>query len=303
MTKTLMTLLSMSTNDLAKQLSKKTEYTDGKSNYFFFPGSSNILLMAHIDTVNKYDYRPRPVKLSDKIINQDKYPVGGDDRVGVYYCLKYHFDRGVNVLLTNHEETGGAGMAKFIQDLPSLGYLKDIDLIVTVDRAGVGHYVAYDLLPEWVDPFLADNGLIDRQGSWSDCQMLTDATDIPSVNVACGYYGNHTRMEVIDIADFKKTKVYLDAILQTAGEILDYKLDWGETIVDEFAEDIWDYRHKTDSKLANGYHVYDTWYDHVPAAKRRVKKIAGGVKKINKAKKNKVIKRSGVKPKDPAPKQ
>lgn len=229
--KNLKKLLSMSSNQLAEKLTKTTNCTDGE-NYFYYAGQGNILFTAHIDTVNLPDYKAKPVQLKDCLINSDTMPIGGDDRVGVYYGFKYHYKNNVPLLLTNYEETGGMGMHKFVKDIiiPDPTILSDIDLIVAIDRAGVGHYVTYDDTPLWLDEYMEDTGLIERQGTWCDCQILSDAIDVHSINIACGYYRNHTRMESIDLSDLKKTATYLDNILAMAGDIPEYKEKYGERI-------------------------------------------------------------------------
>lgn len=263
--KNLKKLLSMSSEQLAEQLTNKADITDGE-NYFYFSGQGNVLFMAHIDTVNQPEYKAQPVLLKDCIINKDKQPIGGDDRVGVYYGLKYNHKKNVPLLLTNYEETGGLGMHKFVEDfiIPDPTMFLEFDLIVSIDRAGVGHYVTYDSLPNWLDEFMTDSGLIERQGTWSDCQILSDHIDRPSINIACGYHNNHTRMEFIDLADLKKTAIYLDNILALSNEIPEYVLKYGNGVK---------------------YPIFDSWYSDYPITTRKKKK-----KKKVKSKKVKTMK-------------
>lgn len=196
----LINVLSLSTNQVVKKLSPLADVTD-KDNYFYFDGAGDILLTCHIDTVNNPDYNPIPALLKDCIINYDSMPLGGDDRNGLLIAGIFHDKINTPFLATNYEETGGHGMFEFISMLRKnkslFSKFQQYKLILSIDRHGNNHYVEYLPNPEWIED-LTDTVKLEKQyGTWSDCQKLSDCLDIPCINISCGYYNEHTRIETV----------------------------------------------------------------------------------------------------------
>ena len=133
----------------------------------FIDRGSDVLLVAHLDTVKK----PKWKKLTNNIL----YASGLDDRLGCFLACKLSGELGIDLLLTDHEERGGTtGMFQT---------LKGYNWIAEFDRGGAD-VVTYDLdCPEFLDAldefFTVGNGL------YSDiCSMDTIAC---CVNVGIGY--------------------------------------------------------------------------------------------------------------------
>ncbi len=133
----------------------------------FIDRGSDVLLVAHLDTVKK----PKWKKLTNNIL----YASGLDDRLGCFLACKLSEGLGIDLLLTDHEERGGTtGMFQT---------LKDYNWIAEFDRGG-GDAVTYDLdCPEFLDALDEFFGV--EHGLYSDiCSMDTTAC---CVNIGIGY--------------------------------------------------------------------------------------------------------------------
>ncbi len=125
--------------------------------------------------------------------------LGGDDRVGIYiieYLLKQNPD--IGVLFTDFEESGGIGAKSFCRE-----YDGDFEYeaLIQVDRAGINHYVNYHPISKQLEIYLNNIGLKREHGSFSDISILSPYFNIDAINIACGYYKEHTCNEFININD------------------------------------------------------------------------------------------------------
>ncbi len=143
--------------------------------YAFKDNNSNVLLVAHCDTV-------QPVRLDD----ETKHRVTGagfDDRLGIAMCDRLASELSCDVLITDHEEIGRSTASN--ADIP----LERYNLIIGLDREGTD-VVTYDIdSPEWLEA-LEDYWHIGH-GSFSDIVALSDRIDTCMVNVGTGHYGAH----------------------------------------------------------------------------------------------------------------
>lgn len=133
----------------------------------FIDRGSDVLVMAHLDTVQK----PKWNKLSHNIL----YASGLDDRLGCFLANQIAEELGLDLLLTDHEERGGTtGMFQT---------LKDYNWIAEFDRGGAD-VVTYDLdCPEFLDALDEFFGV--EQGLYSDICSLD--TTVCCVNIGIGY--------------------------------------------------------------------------------------------------------------------
>jgi hypothetical protein len=134
--------------------------------------------------------------------------LGADDRAGVYGLLmaaKTAASMGValpTLVFTDQEETGGVGVKTLLED--KILNTDSINLFVEMDRKGCNEYVFYSWsLPKAVKKYVRSFGYNESKGSYSDITDITDDTGIPSVNVSCGYYNQHTESEVLHVDELE----------------------------------------------------------------------------------------------------
>ena len=192
-------------------------------NFMFAPGTLPVLIIAHADTVHENKWS------KDREGNVDVFHdeaegvlwspqgVGGDDRCGV---LAIHKLLSVGfrpwVLITSGEERGCIGAKAFCEDYSNYMASKSktaeekktfnmdhLKYIVQVDREGSKHGVFYscDGKNKLWHEYLEGIGFKKETGSTSDIRHIMELTEICGVNLAAGYYGQHTKSEFIDYWD------------------------------------------------------------------------------------------------------
>lgn len=193
--------LKISDKDLLNYLVKLDSDTiTDNDNYVYLPGDNeDICLVVHIDTM-RIDNRVKLVQ-HNNIVRNIHGILGADDRAGVYLALKLHKKHNCPVLFTNYEESGCKGVEEFCNIIDNEYLFVDTKLFIQLDRAGTGHYVAYNHIPHDTQQFVESFGLIQETGSFSDIAVLSDNYDIPSVNIAIGYYNEHTVNEYLNIQE------------------------------------------------------------------------------------------------------
>lgn len=174
---------------------------------------SEIIFVAHIDTVKAKDEEPL-LKVTEllhgRVLKNPNGILGGDDRVGVTILEALLNHHGATVLFTDLEEKGGIGAKNFSFDFtppihePELAvYLDKCKMFIEFDRHGSMHYVDYCSMPKETERFILSVApwLDEEFGSYSDISTITDATKIPSCNIACGFYNEHTVDETVSVQD------------------------------------------------------------------------------------------------------
>ncbi|MGC8678006.1 MAG: hypothetical protein ACP5UF_07325 [Hydrogenobaculum sp.] len=153
----------------------------------------DLCLVSHYDTVGNTP--PKVLKQESNILHTDGTSIlGGDDRAGVYACLKLA-DSVRYTLFCDKEEIGGLGAIEFCESMPHFTTKAFIEL----DRKGNNDSVYYDSISldfeEWVESF----GWKPNTGSFSDISKLTPYFNISSVNLSVGYYNAHSKREILDL--------------------------------------------------------------------------------------------------------
>jgi len=114
-------------------------------------------------------------------------------------------------LFTNYEETGRDGAKWAMQDIQDV--LSKNTCFIKIDRKGTGHYVDYiGAKKEFLNIF-EERGLHKECGSNSDIIDLSSELFIASVNLACGYYEQHTSEEYLNI---KELQTVIDLLSDTS---------------------------------------------------------------------------------------
>lgn len=165
---------------------------------------SPIMIQAHVDTVRSVI---PIIQNKNGVIKANDCILGADDRAGIFAIMKIHehfSKKGVmpNILFTDGEEIMGTGMSAFVLDEYDFDH---INLVLSLDRQGCGEYVTYNYLDRKVEEFVESFGFFQREGTFSDIEIFTDATLIPSVNLSIGYHYQHTKKEELHIDEMYLT--------------------------------------------------------------------------------------------------
>jgi len=195
-------LLTLSETQLYKYLRQTVKPShESEGLYLYVHKEDNLpCLVAHMDTVHRQKPKKKDIVSFNNVLFNIKGGLGADDRAGIYALLQLK-DLPYNLLFTNLEEIGGIGVKQAIHDLPEL--LSANTCFIEIDRKGTGHYVDYvGAEQEFLNLFEKRN-LRPEWGSYSDIFDLSDELSIASVNLACGYYDQHTKKESLNLKELQ----------------------------------------------------------------------------------------------------
>lgn len=206
-------LLMMSSSKVFKTVNKRlSDFYETKKyrmdSYLFLSNpASPILLQAHVDTVRSKKEPPLTV-FGDRFLTGNGV-LGADDRAGIYAILKIaekflNTKRLPNILITDDEEIGGLGMKIFCKNT-DYKEVEHIKLCLALDRQGCGEYVYYNNISDEVKEYVESFGFHEDYGTFSDCEIFTDASHIPSVNLSVGYHHQHTKNERLHMDELELT--------------------------------------------------------------------------------------------------
>jgi len=214
-----------------KQVVKPSHYSNGL--YLYVHKDDNLpCLVAHIDTVHKQKPNKKDIVQVDDVLSNTKGGLGADDRAGVYALLQLK-DLPYNLLFTNYEETGGIGVKQAIHDLSEL--LSANTCFIEIDRRGTGHYVDYVGAEQEFLSLFETRGLTNEFGTYSDIYDLSSELAIASVNLACGYYDQHTPMESLNLKELQAVIDFLkDPTLIKDLSARQYKVELMQVCHDDF---------------------------------------------------------------------
>lgn len=179
-------------------LSNRYKVIDGDG-FLYAKGKIPYLVTAHMDTVHKVQcssYVMHSYKGKTRI--QSKDGIGGDDRCGIYMITKLIRDGyRPSVLFCEDEEIGSVGASKFCKT-KYINDLREMKYLIELDRANENDAVFYDCDNPAFTRFITETtGYVEAQGSFTDIVELSDACEIASVNLSCGYYKQHTVKEYV----------------------------------------------------------------------------------------------------------
>lgn len=187
--------------------------------------------------------------------------VGGDDKVGIYYCLRALEELdAVKVAFFRDEEFGCLGSIE-----ADMSFFDDVSMIFQGDRKGNDDFVTRisgtelsndDFLYEIID-IISDHGYdLCPHGGITDVGQLRDnGFNRPVANISCGYYNPHSDDEYIDMIDVENGFKMLMKICRKVGnlefempEVVNYRSYYG-------------YGNYGSSKSKNIYNAYDSMSD------------------------------------------
>ena len=191
--------------------------TGMQGNYTFVNNGQPITLVAHIDTIKK----PTGSVINDngKLYRKQSI-LGADDRSGCFVLLSYLYSThsaSFNYLFTDMEESGGYGAKAFAYNTFSQ---RDnaTKLYIEIDRHGTGHYATYSDISNSLELFLLKlrcGPLTQQCGTYSDIADISRITGVQSINLACGYYNEHTSKEYQDFGELLRVFDVIDEIQNT----------------------------------------------------------------------------------------
>jgi len=258
-------LIKFVEKNVAKRDTDILEEKGGNAFYaYHIEKDSPLLLMAHVDIA-----RGREGKLSK--INKYLYKcIGADDRLGVA-IIEFLLEKGYkfNWILTNGEECGGVGAGKMIKELKLKEMFKHVNLVIGLDRSGSSHYVSYSEPYDDYSDILIKAGLIDEGcGSYSDCKDIADCLGVWHINIAVGYYNEHTDKEYFNINETEYA-VYVVENLLKRNDIPKTKVVKKSYLSYKFDRK---YSHKYDD-----WHYDDWYYDEYPSLSKKASEEDGKI--------------------------
>ena len=181
--------------------------------FVYVPGErewkERLLLIGHADTVRRTDLPMKMLACRDNTFKTlDQEPLGADDRAGLAMLWILNADECEHsMLVTDGEEVGGLGAGEAVESI--LGELLQHAFCVEVDRKGVEELVFYDgCANDAFRAWLKDEAFVgwtQDTGSYTDIATICPATLLCGVNLAAGYYQQHTMHERLVYADWLKT--------------------------------------------------------------------------------------------------
>ena len=163
--------------------------------YIFIDRQHPITIVAHADTCKRAPADKFALHRHNNVITAKNSILGADDRAGCFAAWQLMHRTPVNVLITTGEETGGIGARRAALDLDK--DLAGCNLMIEFDRQGCNDYVFYSYdLHNQLKSLFQSFGFVQAYGSYSD---IAEFSYIPSVNVSCGYYAQHTTKERLHV--------------------------------------------------------------------------------------------------------
>lgn len=155
--------------------------------YAFKDNGSNILAVAHLDTV--VDHSRRQTGFVETAAGPVVHSGALDDRLGAYTILELlpKLDVNVDVLLTTAEESGGS-TAEFFESRSH--HDRDYHWMIEFDRGGTD-VVMYQYEDDECEALVKDSGAKVGSGSFSDIAFL-EQLEIKGFNWGVGYRDYHS---------------------------------------------------------------------------------------------------------------
>lgn len=193
-----------------------------KRRYLLVPGEAPIMLIAHLDTVHKYQVKDI-CRSRDGNIIMSPQGIGGDDRCGVYALVSVYDKSPIKpwLLFTCDEEVGGVGAECFAKDYECLRTpkaLRSVKALIEIDRKGSNDAVYYSCGNKDFEQYITSKGFETDYGSYSDISDIAPAMEIAAVNLSSGYYNAHTQHEYINREHLESTiRRVVDIVADSCG--------------------------------------------------------------------------------------
>lgn len=240
------------------------------------PDGTYPCIVSHTDTVHKiipdqdyYVVHDDNVAFAYNLSKMQMTGVGGDDKVGIYVCLRMLQDLPYcKAAFFRDEEIGCVGSMS-----ADLTFFKDCRFILQCDRKGNKDFVS-DIFctqlysqefSDAIAPILADYGYSETSGGLTDVYQLSeDGVGISVANMSCGYFNPHTDEEMINLHDVENCRSMVFEIMVRCDKRYEHtnikmKPNYGGRYYDWYDEDYYMYN-KTDKKDSKNIEVNgNTW--------------------------------------------
>jgi hypothetical protein len=248
----LIDIVKMDDAQLSIKLKDHLEHIYGKDKvehdpdlFTYAKGENPIALLAHIDTIPrkstdaiKYTEKDgkmvNDLKFKDDYGNREGDILGADDRAGIFgilktvsHCVENNIPK-PSVVFTDGEEAMGRGMIAFCH--MNKFDPKGVNLLVALDRHGGNEYVYYSHnINKNIKKYVESYGFENKRGIFSDCLILSSATQIPHVNLSIGYHDEHRPQEMLNIKEMNNVVDKVTEMVKNPIKKL-YKLTLGKDI-------------------------------------------------------------------------
>lgn len=196
---------------------KRVHYTD---NYIIAEGDLPLCLIAHMDTVFKYQPAVNSFFYdADKEVLWYPFGAGFDDRAGIaaiYEIIESGYRP--SIILTDGEERGCIGSSALINNIPKCPF-KDCRCLIQLDRTHKQDMVFYDCGNVDFIKYIGKFGFKEDFGTFSDISILAPAWDIAAVNLSVGYYLEHSASEYLNLRELKGTIKKVKKILDKSQDM------------------------------------------------------------------------------------
>lgn len=213
-------ILNMDTKSLGEYIVEEWGFINNGNVYIAGNSNSNVVVYAHIDTINKKYYGelekelyPLMIAYDDdtgilKLGYDDNYVkcLGGDDRAGVFILLKLReiFQNSLLYLLIDNEESRGLEEAmKLIDDS-----LYTNKIVFAFDRRGreiVLDYIKNRNLVRLLARFFDGYRFVMKENNRFSILDYMNEKYLDGTNIGVGYYREHTPLEIINTLYTYKT--------------------------------------------------------------------------------------------------
>ena len=179
-----------------------------------------VLLVAHTDTV--WGNAKIKLKKDGHFVTSavKDVGIGADDRAGVaaLWALR---KSGHSLLIVPEEETGCRGSGHIAKNFATVF---DERFAIQFDRKGSKDLVFYDGANSEFIEFMEENMVAYEEavGSFSDICELCPALGIAGVNVSIGFRNEHTGIESLDLADWRRTVTKVSSVLKRPCPFFEY---------------------------------------------------------------------------------
>lgn len=219
------------------------------------PDGTYPCIVSHTDTVHDiipdsdymvvHDYN---IAMAYDIKNMRPTGIGGDDKVGIYICMRMLDELDYcKAAFFRDEEVGciGSGLA-------DMSFFSDVRFVLQCDRKGNSDFVyniyGQDLYSNEfardVDQYLYEHGYSESTGMLTDVyQLALNGVGVSVANMSCGYYNPHCDDEMINLQDVDNCLSMVYKIMSNCTKT---------------------YNHKTSKVKSFGstkYGYYDDWHD------------------------------------------
>ena len=206
-------------------------WQDEYNNIFVIAGNPDKLVpcfICHTDTVHQIIPHYKVIEDAGVLfsINPKTYErvgVGGDDKVGIYICLKalqayQHF----RCVFFANEEIGCIGSNNC-----DMSFFDNCTVVLQADRKGNSDFIDFtngieifgDDFFDAIQPILTKYNYKVKEGLYTDVGTLKQrGLEVAAANISCGYYDPHSDNEYVVTADVERCKELMFTIASKCTE-------------------------------------------------------------------------------------